>query len=65
MQSIVFFYAIKGGERLFEANADRSIHGIGSIIVGSLVISIMSVAMPEVVQLGVTFLKNKLNTAVA
>ncbi|MCM3140292.1 hypothetical protein OE903_23380 [Bacillus sp. B6(2022)] len=50
---------------MFEANADRSIHGIGSIIVGSLVISIMSVAMPEVVQLGVTFLKNKLNTAVA
>ncbi|MEQ6001469.1 MULTISPECIES: hypothetical protein [Bacillus] len=49
---------------MFEANADRSIHGIGAIIVGSMVISLMSVALPEVCQLGIDYLKNKLNTAV-
>lgn len=34
----------------FEANADRSMHGVGAIIIGSIIIALLAVALPELIK---------------
>lgn len=46
----------------FEANADRSINGIYSLIIGVAIGSILVVALPEVFQSLVGVMNDKINT---
>ncbi|EOZ7895941.1 hypothetical protein ACQWO4_002889 [Listeria monocytogenes] len=34
----------------FEANADRSMHGVGAIIIGSIIVALLAVVMPELIK---------------
>jgi len=46
----------------FEANSDRSINGIYSLIIGVAIGSILVVALPEVFQSLVDVMNEKINT---
>ncbi|MED3965791.1 MULTISPECIES: hypothetical protein [Niallia] len=46
----------------FEANSDRSINGIYSLIIGVAIGSILMVALPEVFQSLVDVMNEKINT---
>ncbi|MFI0952380.1 hypothetical protein ACH4Q9_40980, partial [Streptomyces sp. NPDC021086] len=46
----------------FEANADRSINGIYSLIIGVAIGSILAVALPAVFESLVDVMNNKINT---
>ena len=46
----------------FEANADRSINGIFSLIIGVAIGSLLLVALPEVFQSLVDVMNQKINT---
>gem|GEM_PF-3965299 len=54
---------LKGGENVtFEANADRSINGIFSLIIGVAVGSLLAAAIPEIFQHLINIMNAKIDT---
>ncbi|NVS40554.1 hypothetical protein HXC34_14355 [Listeria monocytogenes] len=46
----------------FEANADRSMHGVGAIIIASIIIALLAVALPELIKHAMDVMNKYLDT---